>query len=57
MQVQSTFCINGCVEVMSGQGSVSQVTTGMLALGVVYDSSSSHVALDDANVRVDAVVV
>ena len=29
----------------------------MLALGFVYDSSNSQVALEDANVYVDAVVL
>ena len=45
------------VECISGQGSVSQAMTSTLALGVVYDSLNSQVALGDANVHVDAVVL
>ena len=42
---------------MLGQGLVSQAVTGTFALGVVYDSSNSQVAVGDANVHVDVVVV
>ena len=34
-------------EGLSGQGSVSQPITGMFALGVLYDSSNSQVALGE----------
>ena len=44
-------------EVMSGQGSESQSVTGMIALGVVYDSLNSQVALGGANVYVDVVAL
>ena len=42
---------------MSGQGSVSQAIIGTIALGVVYDSSNSQVALRDTNVHVDAIIL
>jgi hypothetical protein len=45
------------IEDMSGQGSVSQATSGALASGVVDTSLISQVALGDANVHVDAVVL
>ena len=46
-------------EAVSGQGSISQAITSLLALGlgVVCDSSNSQVALGDANVHVDAVLL
>ena len=44
------------VETMSGQGLVHPATIGLLALGV-YDSLNSQVALGDANVDVDDVVM
>ena len=46
--------VNG--QAMSGQGSASQAVTGTLALDV-YDSLNSQVALGDANVHVDAVLL
>jgi hypothetical protein len=46
-------CSDGQDEV-SGQGSVSQATSGT---GIVCDSLNSQVALGDANVHVDAVVL
>ena len=48
-------CSDDNEEDMLVQGSVSQAVTGTFALGVVYDSSNSQVALGDANARVDAV--
>ena len=44
-------------EVVSGQGSASQAITGSVSLGVVYDSLISQVALGDANVHEDTVVL
>ena len=46
-------CSGKCEEVMSGQGSLIQAVTGTIALGVVYDSSNSQVALGDAKVHMD----
>ena len=54
--VASRFVCSDEVEAdMSGQGQASQVTTGMIALGIVHGSSNSQEVLGDANVRMDAV--
>ena len=44
-------------QLMSGQGSVIQDTTGTIAMGVVYHLSNSQVALGYANVHVNVVVL
>lgn len=50
-------CQNVDAEDKSGQGSVSQAMSGALESGVVVTSLISQVALGDANVHVDAVVL
>ena len=42
---------------MSCQDSAVQAITATIVLGVIYDSLNSHVALGDANVNMDAVVL
>ena len=42
---------------VSRQGSLTQATTGVSTLGIIYDCSNFQAALGDANAHADAVVL